>query len=233
MLPLDYISGLADVQLADVIVPGEESESDDAFSQRILTHARFPSASGNKSDYYNWSLEVPGVGGAQVVPLAYGPGTVGITIVDSDAKPASAQLVSDVQNYISPVTGDGKAPILSGVTVVSAIGVTVNVTAATVLVSGYTLSQVKAAFETAVVAYLKSIAFAADPTVNGGVYECTHGIPENLADIQNALRDLIPAHLDISYEFNYFIWNELDELGKTWDQTDALGLTWEQWDIYS
>ncbi|WP_227013771.1 YmfQ family protein [Paenibacillus psychroresistens] len=61
----------------------------------------------------------------------------------------------------------------------------------------------------------------------------THGIPENLADIQNALRDLIPAHLAISYEFNYFIWNELDALSKSWDQTDAFGFTWDQWDIYS
>jgi hypothetical protein len=59
-----------------------------------------------------------------------------------------------------------------------------------------------------------------------------HGIPENLTDIKNALRELIPAHLDISYAYNYFIWDELDALGKTWDQTDALGLTWDQWEVY-
>jgi uncharacterized phage protein gp47/JayE len=165
MLPLDYIFGLADAQLSDVIIPGEEIESDEVFRQRILLYARFPSASGNRSDYINWSLEVPGVGGAQVVPIAYGPGTVGITIIDSNAQPASGPLVANVQDYISPVSGNGKAPILSGVTVTAAVGVSIDVTATIVLVGGYTLPQVKASFESALIAYLKSIAFATDPSV--------------------------------------------------------------------
>lgn len=182
ILPVDFIEGLANAQMSDVIIPGEEIENDQAFRQRLLLHARFPSASGNKSDYINWSLEVPGVGGAQVVPLAYGPGTVGITIIDSNAQPASSLLVADVQKYICPATGDGKAPILSGVAVVSAIAVTVGVTATIVLVAGYTLPQVKASFEAALIAYLRSIAFAVDPSVKhtriGSLLSATLGVQD-------------------------------------------------------
>lgn len=60
----------------------------------------------------------------------------------------------------------------------------------------------------------------------------SHGIPENLTDIQNALRELIPAHLAINYAYNYFIWDDLDLLNLTWDQTDLLNLTWNLWEVY-
>jgi len=61
----------------------------------------------------------------------------------------------------------------------------------------------------------------------------TTGIPPHLADLQAVLRAVIPAHLDIKYEYNYFVWDELDAKGWTWDALDALGLTWDQLEVYS
>lgn len=61
----------------------------------------------------------------------------------------------------------------------------------------------------------------------------TTGIPPNLSDLQTALRAVIPAHLDICYEFNYFIWDELDAKQWTWDHLDSLNLTWDQLEVYN
>lgn len=58
------------------------------------------------------------------------------------------------------------------------------------------------------------------------------GVPPNLADIQNALREIIPAHLAINYEFTYLRWDELDSYGWTWDELDAKSLTWDELEVY-
>lgn len=61
----------------------------------------------------------------------------------------------------------------------------------------------------------------------------TKGIPPNLADIENALREIIPAHLAIDFVFTYLTWDELDSANLTWDDLDALGLTWDQFEVYN
>jgi hypothetical protein len=58
------------------------------------------------------------------------------------------------------------------------------------------------------------------------------GIPPNLDDLKAALRAVVPAHLDIKYEFSYFIWDELDKKQWTWDQLDALNLTFDKLEVY-
>ncbi|MDD3927178.1 MAG: DUF2313 domain-containing protein [bacterium] len=58
------------------------------------------------------------------------------------------------------------------------------------------------------------------------------GQPPDLAQMQAELRELIPAHLAVEYQFNYFIWYELDGKGWSWAELDALGLTWDEILIY-
>ncbi|AYO30796.1 DUF2313 domain-containing protein [Biomaibacter acetigenes] len=60
----------------------------------------------------------------------------------------------------------------------------------------------------------------------------TTGVPPNLDDLKAAVRAVVPAHLEIKYEFNYFIWDELDKKLWTWDQLDALNLTWSELEVY-
>lgn len=59
----------------------------------------------------------------------------------------------------------------------------------------------------------------------------TAGIPPNLDDLKAAVRAVVPAHLEILYEFNYFLWDEMDIKAWTWDQLDALALTWEELEV--
>jgi hypothetical protein len=60
----------------------------------------------------------------------------------------------------------------------------------------------------------------------------TTGIPPNLADLKAAVRAVLPAHLDLKYEFNYLVWDELDTRNWTWDQFDALALTWGALEVF-
>ncbi|MBX6361374.1 MAG: DUF2313 domain-containing protein [Acidobacterium ailaaui] len=51
------------------------------------------------------------------------------------------------------------------------------------------------------------------------------GIPKNLEDIQAAVNDVIPAHIDPRYEFTYLPWNELEASKMRW--SDAKEFTWK------
>lgn len=67
------------------------------------------------------------------------------------------------------------------------------------------------------------------------------GIPPNFPDLQAALRDIVPAHVTITYEFRYFRWSQLDAHNWTWGQVDGTTpggpagapLTWDEWDKLS
>lgn len=50
------------------------------------------------------------------------------------------------------------------------------------------------------------------------------GIPLNLEGLKKALREIIPAHLDIKFEFTYTTWGE--HKARTWG--DLLASTWHQ-----
>lgn len=60
----------------------------------------------------------------------------------------------------------------------------------------------------------------------------TMGVPPNIDDLKAAVRAVLPAHLDVKYEFRYFLWSDLDALNITWDDWDALGLTWNEVEVY-
>jgi hypothetical protein len=60
----------------------------------------------------------------------------------------------------------------------------------------------------------------------------TIGIPANLEDLKAAVRAVVPAHLALEFDFNYFIWDELDKKNWTWDELDGLHMTWDELAVY-
>jgi hypothetical protein len=46
------------------------------------------------------------------------------------------------------------------------------------------------------------------------------GVPKNLEDIEVAVNDVIPAHLQPYYEFTYLPWSEVEAAGLTWEQAE-------------
>lgn len=60
----------------------------------------------------------------------------------------------------------------------------------------------------------------------------TLGVPPNIEDLKIAVREVVPAHLGLAFEYNYLIWDEYDAMGLTWNQLDALGKTWDQLEVW-
>lgn len=145
---------------------GLDTEADAALLERYYAKVRRPGTSGNKADYEQWALEIPGVGGVQVEPLWDGPGTVRVFVLGADKQAPEMALVQAVQQSIAPALGlgEGKAPIGAAVTVAGAAEVTVNVGVQLVLAPGAALNDVKAAIEQEITGYLRQLAFT-DPVV--------------------------------------------------------------------
>ena len=62
LVPIDYINGLEDATLTELVDPGTDEEDTEDFRERYLVFLRTPAASGNVYDYYNWAMAVDGVG---------------------------------------------------------------------------------------------------------------------------------------------------------------------------
>ncbi|WP_256758703.1 baseplate J/gp47 family protein [Cohnella sp. WQ 127256] len=160
------LSGVASISNVVATSGGTAEESDESLLSRFLIKVRQPGTSGNKADYLQWALEIPGVSAAQVEPLFNGAGTVRVFILDANKQAPNQTIVDAVQEYIAPAVGqgEGKAPIGANVTVSAAVEVPINVSVQITLASGSTLSEVKAMFEAGLKAYLEQLAFV-DPLV--------------------------------------------------------------------
>jgi len=58
------------------------------------------------------------------------------------------------------------------------------------------------------------------------------GVPANLWDLENALREIIPAHLGVRFEFTFLTFGELSAAGLTFAQMDAKQLTFKQLEVW-
>lgn len=157
LLPIDYIKGLVAAEVSDILIPGEDVETDDSLRSRYLHRVRTPSSGGNVADYRDWAMNVAGVGGVKVYPLWDGNGTVKVVIVDSQKEPASEILVQETSDYIEHVR-----PIGSKVTVVSARAEPIHVTAKVNLVGGYSLQNVTNDVTNALIQHMRNLAFEAN-----------------------------------------------------------------------
>lgn len=75
---------------------GTDRESDEALYLRVVEARQRPATSGNGWDYRRWALAVEGVGEVKVVELWNGPGTVGLTLTDSNFRGASPEIIQAV-----------------------------------------------------------------------------------------------------------------------------------------
>ena len=160
ILPITNVPGLTSAQITDILVPGDDEETDDAFRQRIISALNNRPFGGNIADYQQNIMAIDGVGAVQVYPTWNGGGTVKCSILGADYMPASSELVQNVQTAIDPPTsgqGMGLAPIGAQVTIVAPTELTVNVSATLTLAPGYSIEQVQPLVEASIEAYLLSV----------------------------------------------------------------------------
>lgn len=90
---------------------GEDTESDDDLRDRLLARIKDPPQGGTVNDFVQWTLEVPGVTRAWAYDCYSGAGTVGVTFMEGDAIPSSAE-VAEVAAYL-----ETKRPVCATVSV--------------------------------------------------------------------------------------------------------------------
>lgn len=157
LLPIGYIPGLAVATLADILVPGEDEETDDSLRQRYFDSLNSQAYGGNTDDYKQKVNELPGVGGVKVYPVWNGGGTVKLVIIDSDYNTPSFALIDDVQTAVDPESNQGEglglAPIGHVVTVVGVEEAEANIETNLTFQEGYTWPDVKPGIENVINEY--------------------------------------------------------------------------------
>ena len=151
MIPVEYIQGLTNAVLTEVLIPGEEIESDQSLRQRYYDSLFGIAFGGNIADYKQKVLQMQGVGAVKVYPTWQGGGTVKLVILTSEYKTPSQELITMVQTAIDPTQNQGQglglAPIGHVVTVVGAQQTTVDVTARITYQNGYYFDRIQSALE--------------------------------------------------------------------------------------
>lgn len=161
ILPITAIPGLNSAQITDILVPGDDEESDEDFRARIIEALNDRPFGGNIASYRTYIMAIDGVGAVQVYPTWNGGGTVKCSVLGADFLPASPTLVENVQNAVDPPPnqglGLGTAPIGAQVTVVAPEELIVNVSATLQLASGYAIGQVQTPIQQAIENYMLSV----------------------------------------------------------------------------
>lgn len=161
ILPITAIPGLTSAQITDILVPGDDTESDDEYRERVIEALNDRPFAGNIAAYRQDILAIDGVGAVQVYPTWNGGGTVKCSILGADFLAASPTLVENVQTAIDPNVnqgiGLGLAPIGAQVTISTADAVDINVVATLLLSPGYSIQQVQPFVEQQIESYLLSV----------------------------------------------------------------------------
>ena len=129
---------------------GTDPEEDAMLFSRICEKRENPTTSSNEAHYRQWALEVDGVGDCRVDRLWAGNGTVRVLLVSYDYTPVSDAVVTAATEHI-----EGKRAVGARVTVVSAKGVALNISADIDIEGSTTLELVQAAFKKTLTEYLR------------------------------------------------------------------------------
>lgn len=159
LIPVNYIVGLGTAILSELLIPGEDEESDKELRERYIENVKAPAFAGNVTDYKTQVKLISGVGDLKVIPIWNGGGTVKLILLDSNFNIPSNTLISDVQEIIFPNNSSnlGIAPIGHDVTVVGAIKKTINVETIITLENNYTLDSMQNNIKEAIEEYFLSL----------------------------------------------------------------------------
>jgi uncharacterized phage protein gp47/JayE len=213
-LLMPNVPGINTITDGGTTVLGIDVESDESLFDRYYYKVTHPDTGGNKYDYTRWVSEVTGTGKCKVIPLWDGNGTVKVVLLGTDYNPASAGLVTEVQEYLDPESkglGEGKAPCGAKVTVVAATQLTINIAATVTYDPAKDQDTVKAAFCASIAAYLKELAFNIDESTGqnlpiayvkiGALLITTPGVinyDQSTLLVNGATSDIIPGASEVA-----------------------------------
>lgn len=196
------IPGIVSVTNPEPMTGGYEKETKESLLERYFEYLQKSVVSGNKYHYRKWALEVSGVGKAKVKPLWNGDNTVKVIVADANFEPASAGLISAVQDYIDPYTltdgvkagwgcGNGQAPCGAYCTVTGGTALSINVEFDAELKAGVTPEIARANVSASLKNYLRTLALPDDNDTDTDRYVSyakTNGViigTDGIKDISN------------------------------------------------
>lgn len=175
VLPITSIQGLTSAQITDVLVPGDDAETDEEFRERLLLALTDRPFGGNVAAYREKIMSIDGVGAVQVYPTWNGGGTVKCVILGADYMPASYTLLNIVQTEIDPMVnqgiGLGFAPTGAKVTITAPSEAEISVSATLTMQPGYNVGQLQSAIEAALEAYMLSVRQSWDTNISTTGFE--------------------------------------------------------------
>ena len=161
LVPIEYIQGLVTAKLTEVLIPGEDTESDQSLRKRYYESLQGQAFGGNIADYKQKVEKLQGVGAVKVYPIWQGGGTVKLVILSSEYTIPTKELVEMVQTAVDPVQNQGEglgiAPIGHVVTVVGAGETTIDIATNITYQTGYDFEKIKTAFEKTVEEYFRQL----------------------------------------------------------------------------
>ena len=166
VLPLVNNQNLKTAYIDELILSGTDIEDDLSLRTRFLASLDGDSFAGNISAYRNYALSISGVGAVQVYPHYKGPGTVKLSILDSNYETATPALVELVQNLLCPPEendnepsplGFGMAPIGAKVDIGTATNLSIDLTFDATLTQGTEVADIQNKVEEVFENHLKII----------------------------------------------------------------------------
>ena len=149
LFPIDYVEGLGAARLADILINGEDEESDADLLARYKESLESQAYGGNIADYRTKVELLQGVGAVKV-------------FLNSDWGVPSSTLVDTVQTAVDPTQNQGEgagiAPIGHVVTVVGVTGTAISVSFKLTFATGYAWDTVKTAVTKAIQDYFVALA---------------------------------------------------------------------------
>lgn len=158
---IDYVEGLTTATITEVLVLGEDDETQESLLARYKASFGIEAFGGNIADYKDNVNAFSGVGGCKVYPVWNGVGTVKVVVISSDYGACSQYLIDEIQEAAQPTGGDsgsGFAPIDHTVTIASVTETTVDITTTITYTTGYSWSTIGSEIEAAISAYFLSLA---------------------------------------------------------------------------
>lgn len=192
ILPIDTIPGLDSARISDILIPGDDTETDAELRARILAALNSRAFGGNVAQYVEEIEKLDGVGSVQVYPTWQGGGTVLCSVLGADWLPASSELIQTIQDAIDPVPNSGKglglAPIGARVTISAPEALKISVSASVSLLPGYALETIQPAVAASLESYLMGIrrSWASNVSQTGLAYSANVYIARVSAAIINA-----------------------------------------------
>lgn len=202
LIPIDYVKGLAKAELGELLIPGEETESNESLYDRYIDYLNEKPFGGNVADYKLNTKNIDGVGSVKIFPVWNGGGTVKIVLLDSSYDVPSQELIGVVQSTLDPTSNSGEGigivPIGHVVTVEGAHGVEITIDTEVVLRRDFTLGQVQEGIENAIKEYLLNLRKqwnSEDITIRVSQLEAKVLNVEGIADLFNTKINGAPNNL--------------------------------------